>query len=166
MRDPTSDMAVLARRGSAALKQLRFKRERENSVKSLFELQGSRIGKIMGIKEEKEKDVQEVGDDGNVNYKESSQFAKHMKNKQAVSKFALTKTLKQQREFLPIFRCKKHLIKLISENPVLVVVGETGSGKTTQMTQYVYESGFGRRGLIACTQPRRVAAMSVAKRVR
>jgi pre-mRNA-splicing factor ATP-dependent RNA helicase DHX38/PRP16 len=44
-------------------------------------------------------------------------------------------------------------------------VGETGSGKTTQMTQYLYEEGYHRRGVIGCTQPRRVAATSVAKRV-
>jgi ATP-dependent RNA helicase DHX8/PRP22 len=48
---------------------------------------------------------------------------------------------------------------------VLVVIGETGSGKTTQMTQYLAESGYTSRGKIGCTQPRRVAAMSVAKRV-
>ena len=47
----------------------------------------------------------------------------------------------------------------------MVVVGETGSGKTTQMTQYLAEEGFADRGRIGCTQPRRVAAMSVAKRV-
>jgi ATP-dependent RNA helicase DHX8/PRP22 len=46
-----------------------------------------------------------------------------------------------------------------------VVVGETGSGKTTQMTQYLAEAGLADRGKIGCTQPRRVAAMSVAKRV-
>jgi pre-mRNA-splicing factor ATP-dependent RNA helicase DHX38/PRP16 len=44
-------------------------------------------------------------------------------------------------------------------------VGETGSGKTTQLTQYLLEDGFGRYGVIGCTQPRRVAAVSVAKRV-
>ena len=48
---------------------------------------------------------------------------------------------------------------------VLVVIGETGSGKTTQMTQYLAESGYTSRGKVGCTQPRRVAAMSVAKRV-
>jgi len=48
---------------------------------------------------------------------------------------------------------------------VLVVIGETGSGKTTQMTQYMAEMGYTTQGMIGCTQPRRVAAMSVAKRV-
>lgn len=46
-----------------------------------------------------------------------------------------------------------------------MIVGETGSGKTTQLTQYLHEDGFTNYGIVGCTQPRRVAAMSVAKRV-
>ncbi|CAH2096213.1 unnamed protein product [Euphydryas editha] len=53
----------------------------------------------------------------------------------------------------------------ISDNQILIVIGETGSGKTTQITQYVCECGLAARGRVACTQPRRVAAMSVAKRM-
>ena len=48
---------------------------------------------------------------------------------------------------------------------VVIIVGETGSGKTTQLTQYLHEDGYTKYGMIGCTQPRRVAAMSVAKRV-
>ncbi|KDQ54991.1 hypothetical protein JAAARDRAFT_134726, partial [Jaapia argillacea MUCL 33604] len=48
---------------------------------------------------------------------------------------------------------------------VVVIVGETGSGKTTQLAQFLYEDGYCSYGIIGCTQPRRVAAMSVAKRV-
>lgn len=48
---------------------------------------------------------------------------------------------------------------------VMVVIGETGSGKTTQLAQFLYEDGYCSNGVIGCTQPRRVAAMSVAKRV-
>ena len=47
----------------------------------------------------------------------------------------------------------------------MVVIGETGSGKTTQMTQYMAELGLTSTGIVGCTQPRRVAATSVAKRV-
>jgi len=49
---------------------------------------------------------------------------------------------------------------------ILIIEGETGSGKTTQIPQYLYEAGFTRDGKkIGCTQPRRVAAMSVSARV-
>ena len=48
---------------------------------------------------------------------------------------------------------------------MVIVVGETGSGKTTQLAQFLYEDGYCANGLVGCTQPRRVAAMSVAKRV-
>lgn len=77
----------------------------------------------------------------------------------------MTQSIREQREGLPIYRFKDDIMKAVSENQILVVIGETGSGKTTQMTQYLAEMGFCRKGRIGCTQPRRVAAMSVAKRV-
>jgi ATP-dependent RNA helicase DHX8/PRP22 len=76
-----------------------------------------------------------------------------------------SKSLKEQRESLPVYRLKPELMRAIVENQILVVIGETGSGKTTQMTQYMAELGFTKNGMIGCTQPRRVAAVSVAKRV-
>jgi len=75
------------------------------------------------------------------------------------------KSIKEQRESLPIFGLRNELIQAIKDNQILIVVGETGSGKTTQMTQYLAEEGFAEKGIIGCTQPRRVAAISVAKRV-
>ncbi len=76
-----------------------------------------------------------------------------------------TKSMVEQREGLPIFKLREELIKAVNDNQILVVIGETGSGKTTQITQYLAEAGYTARGRIGCTQPRRVAAMSVAKRV-
>ena len=61
--------------------------------------------------------------------------------------------------------CTSESPQAIHDNQILIVIGETGSGKTTQITQYIAEEGFTVRGKIGCTQPRRVAAMSVAKRV-
>lgn len=64
-----------------------------------------------------------------------------------------------------IYQVRKELLKVIADSNIVVIVGETGSGKTTQLTQYLHEEGFTNVGRIGCTQPRRVAAMSVAKRV-
>ncbi|CAK9144132.1 unnamed protein product [Ilex paraguariensis] len=74
-------------------------------------------------------------------------------------------SFQEQRQSLPIYKLKKELIQAVHDNQALVVIGETGSGKTTQVTQYLAEAGYTTRGKIGCTQPRRVAAMSVAKRV-
>ncbi|OTF81592.1 hypothetical protein BLA29_013903, partial [Euroglyphus maynei] len=73
--------------------------------------------------------------------------------------------LTKQRQFLPAFAVRNELLKVIRDNSIVIVVGETGSGKTTQLTQYLHEEGYTKYGMIGCTQPRRVAAMSVAKRV-
>jgi pre-mRNA-splicing factor ATP-dependent RNA helicase DHX16 len=69
------------------------------------------------------------------------------------------------RRSLPMFPYRDDLLAAIKEHQVLIVVGETGSGKTTQLPQYLHEVGYTRAGKVGCTQPRRVAAMSVAARV-
>ena len=74
-------------------------------------------------------------------------------------------SIMEQRQSLPIYKLRDQLIQAMMDNQCLVVIGETGSGKTTQMTQYLAEAGFTSKGVVGCTQPRRVAAMSVAKRV-
>ena len=55
------------------------------------------------------------------------------------------------------------LLQLVKENQIVIIQGETGSGKTTQIPQFLLDAGY--YGGIVCTQPRRVAAMSIAKRV-
>jgi pre-mRNA-splicing factor ATP-dependent RNA helicase DHX38/PRP16 len=103
-----------------------------------------------------------------VEEKSGSKFAEHMKEQkgnEGASDFSRTRTLKEQREYLPAFAVREDLLRVIRDNQVIIVIGETGSGKTTQLTQFLYEDGYGRSGRIGCTQPRRVAAMSVAKRV-
>ena len=75
-------------------------------------------------------------------------------------------SIEDTRKSLPIYTFRDDLLKAISEYQVLIIVGETGSGKTTQIPQYLHEAGYTKDGLkVGCTQPRRVAAMSVAARV-
>uniref|UniRef100_A0A4W3GF87 Activating signal cointegrator 1 complex subunit 3 n=1 Tax=Callorhinchus milii TaxID=7868 RepID=A0A4W3GF87_CALMI len=67
---------------------------------------------------------------------------------------------------LPVFPYREDLLSAVSKHQILIIEGETGSGKTTQIPQYLYEEGYTSGGLkIGCTQPRRVAAMSVSARV-
>eukprot|EP00118_Oscarella_pearsei_P017047 m.167663 g.167663 ORF g.167663 m.167663 type:complete len:1188 (+) comp38938_c0_seq1:44-3607(+) len=165
IKDPTADIAIIARKGSLLVKKRREQNEIKKAQRKEWEMAGTKLGNILGIKKVEEKDA-EVDDDGGVNYKSGQRFADHMKKKNvASSEFAIKKTLKEQREFLPIYTCRQELLNIIRENSVVVIVGETGSGKTTQLTQYLHEDGYSRFGMIGCTQPRRVAAMSVAKRV-
>ncbi|TFK79631.1 P-loop containing nucleoside triphosphate hydrolase protein [Polyporus arcularius HHB13444] len=77
------------------------------------------------------------------------------------------KKILEARKKLPVFGQMDEFLKMFTENQIIVMVGETGSGKTTQIPQFVCYSDLPhtKGQLVACTQPRRVAAMSVAKRV-
>ncbi|KAL8952546.1 MAG: hypothetical protein Q9222_001536, partial [Ikaeria aurantiellina] len=75
-------------------------------------------------------------------------------------------SIEDTRKSLPIYTFRDELLAAVEQYQVLIIVGETGSGKTTQIPQYLHEAGYTNNGLkIGCTQPRRVAAMSVAARV-
>ena len=187
VRDPSSDMALNAKKGSGILKEVREKREIMKMRKRFWELGGSKMGDIIGVAAPTEEEgipregiqvgnsnYQEPDEDGNdqanpdsVNYKKDSAFSEHMKKVKSVpqSQFAKTKTIKEQRQYLPVYSVRKQLLEVIRDNQIIVIVGETGSGKTTQLTQYLHEERYSDYGVIGCTQPRRVAAMSVAKRV-
>ena len=75
-------------------------------------------------------------------------------------------SIEATRKSLPIYTFREDILDAVKEHQVLIVCAETGSGKTTQLPQYLHEAGYTAGGMkIGCTQPRRVAAMSVAARV-
>lgn len=81
-----------------------------------------------------------------------------------------TPEVQEARMKLPVCQSEQEVMEAIMEHDVVLLCGETGSGKTTQLPQFLYEAGYGRaecghRGMVGITQPRRVAAVSMAKRV-
>ncbi|KAM4567081.1 putative ATP-dependent RNA helicase DHX34 [Odontesthes bonariensis] len=79
--------------------------------------------------------------------------------KQSFGKLA---KLRRDQKNLPIFQYRDRIVELVRLNPVVVVAGDTGCGKSTQVPQYLLSAGFSH---ISCTQPRRIACISLAKRV-
>lgn len=79
--------------------------------------------------------------------------------RQSFSKLA---KLRREQKNLPIFQYRDKIVELVRLHPVVVVAGDTGCGKSTQVPQYLLSAGFNN---IACTQPRRIACISLAKRV-
>lgn len=81
-----------------------------------------------------------------------------------------TPEVQESRLKLPVVAEEQRLMEAIHDNDIVVVCGSTGSGKTTQIPQFLYEAGFGSKdsptpGMIGITQPRRVAAVSMSRRV-
>ncbi|KAI0553563.1 P-loop containing nucleoside triphosphate hydrolase protein [Xylaria curta] len=166
VRDYQSDMAVFSRKGSRVVKERRQQRERQKQAQDATNMAGTTLGNLMGVKEEEGDSALPIATEEDEQAKSgNSKFSEVMKKNDGASNFSQSKTLKEQREFLPAFAVREDLLRVIRDNQVVIVVGETGSGKTTQLTQFLYEDGYGKQGMIGCTQPRRVAAMSVAKRV-
>ncbi|KAL5699145.1 RNA helicase [Ranunculus cassubicifolius] len=75
-------------------------------------------------------------------------------------------SIENQRQRLPVYKYRNAILYLVETHATTIVVGETGSGKTTQIPQYLKEAGWAEGGhVIACTQPRRLAVQAVASRV-
>eukprot|EP00917_Polyrhabdina_sp_WS-2016_P008980 GHVP01020008.1.p1 GENE.GHVP01020008.1~~GHVP01020008.1.p1 ORF type:complete len:961 (-),score=174.38 GHVP01020008.1:3587-6445(-) len=169
VKDPTSDIALLARKGSKALLRLKQEENQTKMRKRFWELAGSQLGELLGVQNQPTaEEIAESQIDGDsIDYKKSSQYAEALKQQSGsnATDFSRNLSIKQQRRSLPIFDKREELLRLIRESQVVIVLGQTGSGKTTQLAQYLYEEGYGTDGIIGCTQPRRVAAVSVAKRV-
>lgn len=148
VRDASSDFAKMAREGSVTLRTLRANKDKNAMRQKFWELGGTHMGNVMGIKEgdaagdstgdksgkddntDDDRPAEETAD-GEIDYKKSTGFKDHVKNKEGdgpVSEFAKSKTIRQQREFLPAFSVREELLNIIRENNVVIVVGATGSG--------------------------------------
>ncbi|KAG5416812.1 hypothetical protein I9W82_005542 [Candida metapsilosis] len=138
VKDSTSELASMAKQGSLVVQNKKSKQERAKSAKE-------KTGVATSTKKDEVESEQEE--------EESTDYA----------------TIQKQRKSLPAYAVKDDVVSTIRDNQVTIIIGETGSGKTTQLAQFLYEQGLtttrGERKIIGCTQPRRVAAMSVAKRV-
>ena len=100
---------------------------------------------------------QKISDQQKKNFERSQEIVAN-REKQRPSKISFPETL-------PITNVKNEILEKIKNNQVIILCGETGSGKTTQLPKFLYSLGYGIRGRIGCTQPRRIATVSMAKRV-
>ncbi|XP_045467046.1 probable ATP-dependent RNA helicase kurz [Harmonia axyridis] len=73
--------------------------------------------------------------------------------------------IQKQRMKLPILAEEQHIMEVINANSIVIISGETGSGKTTQLPQFLYEAGYALERQIGVTEPRRIAAISMSERV-
>nr|GEW49428.1 pre-mRNA-splicing factor ATP-dependent RNA helicase DEAH7 [Tanacetum cinerariifolium] len=136
LKDPTSDMAIISKKGSNLVREVHKKQSMNKSHQRFLELAGSKLGNILGVEKSAEQidaDTEVVGEDGEVDFKGEAKF-QHLTKGEAMSDFAKSKSRSQRRQYLPILQC-------------------------------LHEDGYTTYGIVGCTQPRRVAAMSVAKRV-
>eukprot|EP00871_Galdieria_phlegrea_P004936 jgi/Galph1/5443/GphlegSOOS_G4026.1 len=170
VKDATSDLAKIARKGSRVVQEARERKEKGQARINYWDL-GNAAGAKEKEAEETRKERQETEESRrrleNSNdvddYKSSMRYGNVMPGKGTENE-EKQHSIAQQKKTLPIFSMKNDLLRVIRENQAMVV-GETGSGKTTQLTQFLHEEGYSKRGTIGCTQPRRVAAVSVANRV-
>ncbi|KII72758.1 Pre-mRNA-splicing factor ATP-dependent RNA helicase PRP16 [Thelohanellus kitauei] len=163
VKDPAFDMPQICRNGSQVVRRRREYKEQIKEFQKDLNLAGTKIGEILGVKtiEQTEAEVQEEFRQSELKFSDIMRERKIL----GLTDFSKGRSLSEQRQFLPIFAVKQELMNVIRDNHITIIVGETGSGKTTQLTQYMFEDGYGKYGMIGCTQPRRVAAMSIAKRV-
>eukprot|EP00924_Labyrinthula_sp_SR-Ha-C_P005269 maker-scaffold_1-snap-gene-26.55-mRNA-1 protein AED:0.40 eAED:0.40 QI:0/0/0/1/1/1/2/0/262 len=137
VKDESSDLSLHAKEGSKAVLKFRQEKSRTSFRQRFWELGGSKIGKVIKAEDRSEEVEQK---DSSVS---SNKFIQKDSKTLSVQLTPLERQkMKITRESLPIFSVRDELVNLVRENQVVVIIGETGSGKTTQLTQYLYEEGF------------------------
>jgi pre-mRNA-splicing factor ATP-dependent RNA helicase DHX38/PRP16 len=118
VRDPTSDMAKFARNGSQLVKEMREKKEISKAMKAL-DGTGTTLGNVMGKQQSHkaeliEKVTQKLNE--TEEFRKENKFATHLKSGEANSVFSKTKSIKEQREFLPAFSVRNDLLRVVRDN--------------------------------------------------
>ncbi|EKX72856.1 Helicase associated domain HA2 containing protein [Theileria equi strain WA] len=166
VKDMTSDIAAMAKKGSMVMRRLKEESERNATRVRFWDLEGSKLGSLLKLDQIDAQEPEEEHFSTIENNKYSNLINEDLPEEELKEKIeAQRKKLKNTRESLPVFQCRDELLQYVDQFQVMVIVGETGSGKTTQLAQYLYEHGYAKSGIIGCTQPRRVAAVSVCQRV-
>lgn len=159
VKNPEGSLQRAAMKGSTLAKEFKEKRFKEQKEKEKQDR--LKAAKSMDYLDPLKSQTKTITKEVNSSWKKSQEGVTYGKRSSL--------SIQQQRESLPVYLMKQQLMDKIDKNQFLVVVGETGSGKTTQIVQYLAEAGYnnqnGQHKIIGCTQPRRVAAQSVAKRV-
>ncbi|GFW26542.1 pre-mRNA-splicing factor ATP-dependent RNA helicase DHX16 [Trichonephila clavipes] len=142
--------------------QLKWEQERLGFARMTF-------GAADAKKKHKEKDYDLVFDDA-IEFVQSIKMPGTKDASESVEELSEKEkkklSIQETRRSLPIYPFREDLLEAIENHHILIIEGETGSGKTTQIPQFLYEAGYTKDNKkIGCTQPRRVAAMSVAARV-
>lgn len=122
IRDPQSDMAIFSKKGSLLVKERRLRREREKQAQEATSMAGTALGNVMGIKEEDTDSAAPGNGEADTirsdvaGEKGSSKFAEHLKQSEGTSMFSKSKTLREQREYLPAFAVREELMRVIRDN--------------------------------------------------
>ncbi|KAE8700079.1 Helicase domain-containing protein [Hibiscus syriacus] len=109
-------------------------------------------GVVIGNEVEEDKGVEVFRVEGELDWKRIHQF--------------VLRECKRLEDGLPIYAYRQEILTRIHCEQIMVLIGETGSGKSTQLVQFLSDSGIAANESIVCTQPRKIAAISLAKRVR
>merc|ERR1719376_2056498 len=153
--------------GAKDAKRRHAQKEKQYDILLDDEIEFIQALKLPGTKKKKKKKKREKKD-GEADETTSSSSEEEEEEMTEAKKKKMS--IKETKRSLPVFPFRQGLLDAIEEHQVLIIEGETGSGKTTQIPQYLYEAGYtkgedGEPRKIGCTQPRRVAAMSVSARV-
>ena len=112
-------MALISRKGSRLVKVHREQAERKKAQKKEWELAGTKMGNLLGIEKKDDREARDMDD--NTDFKADQRFADHMKVDQDTGKsdFSRTKTMKQQREYLPVYAVRQQLLQVCTAKPFL-----------------------------------------------